>query len=134
VFRRRRTSRHRRNRRVRSVLLAVFFAGLVVGFAFVALQSSSLFRTSRSIGPDRRVVEANRNILLLTQQESLRQMGNRTPIVGLTANTDDGTRDEALRAGMVSVVTKPVTLHSLRKLLRVYQAALQPEVLGNAGS
>jgi len=77
VFRRRRTSRHRRNRRVRSLLLAVFFAGLVVGFAFVALQSSSLFRASRSAGPDRRVVEANRNILLLTQQESLRQIGKR---------------------------------------------------------
>jgi len=81
VVRRRRTRRHRRNRQFRRVLLVVFGAGLAIGLASVALQhlspSLSLFRTSRSVEPDRQAVEANRNILLLTQQESLRQMENR---------------------------------------------------------
>jgi hypothetical protein len=39
--------------------------------------SPSLFRASQSVGPDRQAVEASRNILLLTQQESLRQIENR---------------------------------------------------------
>lgn len=79
MIRRRRTSRHRRNRRIRRVLLAVFCAGLAIGCASVALQhlSPSLFRASQSVGPDRQAVEASRNILLLTQQESLRQIENR---------------------------------------------------------
>jgi hypothetical protein len=77
VIRRRRTRRHRRNRRVRSVLLAVFCVGLAIGFAFVAPQLLSRFRASRSIGPDRQAVEASRNIVLHTQQESLRQLENR---------------------------------------------------------
>jgi hypothetical protein len=77
MMRRRRTRRHRRNRRVRSVLLAVFCAGLVIGFAFVVPQLLSRFRGSRSVGPDRQAVEASRNIVLLTQQESLRQLENR---------------------------------------------------------
>jgi hypothetical protein len=77
VIRRRRTSRHRRNRRVRSVLLAVFCVGLAIGFVFVAPQLLSRFRASRSVGPDRQAVEASRNIVLLIQQESLRQLENR---------------------------------------------------------
>lgn len=79
MIRRRPTRRHRRNRRIRRVLLAVFGAGLAIGFASVALQhlSPSLFRASQSVGPDRQAVEASRNLLLLTQQESLRQMENR---------------------------------------------------------
>jgi hypothetical protein len=77
--RRRRTRRHRRNRHVRRVLLVVFCVGLAIGLASVALQylSPSLFRASKSVEPDRPSVEASRNLLLLTQQESLRQMENR---------------------------------------------------------
>jgi len=78
VIRRRRTSRHRRNRRIRRVLLFVFCAGLVIGFAFVAFQLPSFSRAPKSVAPDSQAVEANRHVLLLTQQESLRQMENRT--------------------------------------------------------
>jgi len=79
VIRRRRTSRHRRNRQIRRVLLLVFCAGLAIGFASVALQhlSPSLFRASRAVGPDRNAAEASRYMLLLAQQESLRQIENR---------------------------------------------------------
>ena len=79
MVRRRRTRRHRRNRQLRRVLLLVFCAGLAIGFASVAPQhlSPSLFRASRSVGPDREAGEASRNILLLTEQESLRQIENR---------------------------------------------------------
>jgi hypothetical protein len=78
VIRRRRTSRHRRNRQVRRVLMAVFCAGLAIGFGSVALHlSPSLFHASTSMGPDRAAAEVSRNILVRTQQESLRQMENR---------------------------------------------------------
>lgn len=79
VIRRHPTRRHRRNRMIRRSLLAVVLAGLTFGFAAVALQhlSPSLFRASKSVEPDRQAAEASRNILLLTQQESLRQIENR---------------------------------------------------------
>jgi hypothetical protein len=79
VLRRRPTRRHRRNRTIRSVLLVVFCAGLAFGFASIALQhlSPSLFRASRSVAPDNQANDAGRNILLFTQQESLRQIENR---------------------------------------------------------
>ena len=77
MIRRRRTSRHRRNRRIRRVLLLVFGAGIAIGFTVVALQLPSVFHSSRSVGPDPQAVEASRTLLLLTQQESLRQMEDR---------------------------------------------------------
>jgi hypothetical protein len=79
VIRRRRTSRHRRNRRIRRVLFAVFCLGLAIGFAGVALPhlSPSLFRASRSVAPDPQAVEASRNILEPTQQESIREIESR---------------------------------------------------------
>jgi hypothetical protein len=77
VIRRRRTRRHRRNRQIRRVLLIVFCVGLAIGFAFVAPQLLSRFHASRSAGPDRRAVEASRDLLLRTEQESLRQMEGR---------------------------------------------------------
>ena len=78
VRRRRRTRRHRRNRRLRHVLLLAVCALLTVGFASVALRhlSPSLFRAGRNPEANGRAAEA-RNILQLTQQESLRQMENR---------------------------------------------------------
>ena len=63
---------------VRRFLLITFSAGLAFGVASVALQhlSPSLFRASKSAEPSREAVEASRHILLLTQQESLRQIEN----------------------------------------------------------
>jgi PEP-CTERM motif len=59
--------------------MVVVCAGLALGFASIALQhlSPSLFRASRSAAPDRDEVAVGRNLLLLTQQESLRQIQNR---------------------------------------------------------
>jgi len=64
--------------------MLVVCAGFAFGITTVALQylSPSLFRSSflrspKSTEPDRQAVEASRSILLLTQQESLRQMENR---------------------------------------------------------
>jgi hypothetical protein len=56
--------------------LAVFIVGLAIGFAFVATQLSS-FHASKPAGPNPQIVEASRNMLLLTQQESFRQMERR---------------------------------------------------------
>lgn len=75
--RRRRTSRHRRNRRIRRVLLAVFCVGLVIGFAAVAMQRRLHSDESRAAELHRQAAQANQNILLLTEQESLRQMEGR---------------------------------------------------------
>lgn len=77
--RRRPTSRHRRNRATRRVLFCVLCAGLAIGLSSVALRhlSPSQFRTSGAAGPDRQAVEASREILLRTAQESLHQMESR---------------------------------------------------------
>jgi PEP-CTERM motif len=79
AVRRRPTRRHRRNRLLRRGLLLVACASLGGGFASVALQhlSPSLFRASKSGVQDRNSIDAGRNLLLLTQQESLRQIENR---------------------------------------------------------
>jgi len=79
VIRRRRTPRHRRNRKIRRVLVGVFCLGLAIGFASVALQrlSPSIFRASRLTGPDAQASEASQDMLALTQQESLRQIESR---------------------------------------------------------
>ena len=79
VLRRRPTRRHRRNRIIRRLLVVVVCAGLAFGFASGALRhlSPSLFRASHSVAPADQALDAGRNILLLTQQESLRQIENR---------------------------------------------------------
>jgi len=77
VIRRRRTSRHRRNRKVRRVLLVVFCVGLAIGFAFVAPQFLSRSHASSSLKVDRQSLEASRELLLRVQGESLRQMEKR---------------------------------------------------------
>jgi len=74
--RRRPTRRHRRNRQIRRVLLAVFSAGLAIGFALVAVEFRSL-QASKLGERDRDATQASQHILLLTQQESLRQIENR---------------------------------------------------------
>lgn len=79
VIRRRPSSRHRRNRFVRRVLLVVFGAGFALALASIALRqlSPSLFRAANSEEPSRESLETTRNLLLQAQQESLRQIENR---------------------------------------------------------
>jgi hypothetical protein len=79
VIRRRRTSRHRRNRKIRRVLLAVFCLGLAIGVAGVVLPylSPSLFRASQSIAPSTQAVESDHSVLQLSDQESLPAIENR---------------------------------------------------------
>jgi hypothetical protein len=77
IVRRRRSSRHRRNRKVRRILLIVFCAGLVIGFAFVAPQFLPRSHASSSLKVDRQSLEASRDLLLRVQEESLRQMEKR---------------------------------------------------------
>jgi hypothetical protein len=79
VIRRRPSRRHRRNRLLRRGLLLVVCASLAFGFASIALQhlGPSLFRASKAGGQDGHAIDAGHNLLLLTQQESLRQIENR---------------------------------------------------------
>lgn len=77
VVRRRPTRRHRRNRKIRRILLMVFCVGLAMGFAFVAPQFLSSFHTSRSAKPDFQAVETSRDNLLRAAQESLRPVEGR---------------------------------------------------------
>jgi hypothetical protein len=77
VIRRRRTSRHRRNRKIRRTLLGVFCVGLAIGVALVLPSVLSSLHHARSQEPSPETVEASRNILLLTEEESLRQMEQR---------------------------------------------------------
>jgi hypothetical protein len=82
-IRRRSSRRHRRNRLIRRVSLVVIFVGLALGFSFVALRhlSPSFFGASgfgvSGFATVSQSGEGDRNILFLTQQESLRQMQNR---------------------------------------------------------
>jgi len=78
VIRRRRTHRHRRNRLIRRVLLVTFCAGLSFALSSAALHylSPSLFR-AKSAQPSPKVVEASRNLLQLTEQETLRSVEDR---------------------------------------------------------
>lgn len=77
VLRRRRTHRHRRNRRLRRVLLLAVCGLLTAAFASVALRhfSPSLFRAARN--PEATKPAETRNVVQLTEQESLRQMEDR---------------------------------------------------------
>jgi hypothetical protein len=82
VVRRRPTSRHRRNQRIRIVLFLACGV-LALGFAAVVLWhfSPSLFQAwfhaSRQFEPERQSEEASRNLLVNTQQEALRDAESR---------------------------------------------------------
>jgi hypothetical protein len=77
LYRRRRTSRHRRNRQIRRVLLVVFVVAVAFG-SRVALHylRPTFSRASQSASRDQ-VFENSRDVLLQSQQEILRQMGDR---------------------------------------------------------
>lgn len=79
VIRRRPTRRHRRNRRIRQILLLTVVGALALGVTSVALKdlSPTLFRAARNDDVQRQADEASRNALLAVQQESLRQMSDR---------------------------------------------------------
>jgi hypothetical protein len=79
IARRRRTRRHRRNRLVRHILVCVSLGALALGLSSIALRylSPSLFRASNSTVPDRRAVEASRDLLLATQQQVLHTLDKR---------------------------------------------------------
>ena len=53
----------------------------------------------------------------IRRQEAVRSQGQRVPIVALTANAYNETRDECLRAGMDDFLAKPVVLADLRTVL-----------------
>ena len=79
VIRKRRSRRHRRNRRIRRALLIFLCAAFTFALSSVALQflSPSLFHTARNAEPDRKTVEASRNLFLASQKEMLREMDGR---------------------------------------------------------
>lgn len=59
--------------------------------------------------------------------KELRRLGSLTPIIGLTANADHETRTEAINAGMTDLLTKPLSLQSLRRVSRQYRDLGQPQ-------
>ena len=79
VIRKRRSRRHRRNRRIRRALLIFLCAAFTFALSSVALQflSPSLFHTARNAEPDRKTVEASRNLFLASQKEMLREAAAR---------------------------------------------------------
>jgi len=80
VVRRRRTSRHRRNRLIRRALLGATLLCLGVGVSSVVLRylAPSVFRASVSLDTDRQSAEASRERFVKVQQEALRSLENRT--------------------------------------------------------
>lgn len=55
--------------------------------------------------------------------EATRELTKRhypAPIVGLSANADDDTRQEAINAGMRELLTKPVSLAELKSAIERY--------------
>lgn len=57
----------------------------------------------------------------VTATAEFRRRGVRIPIVGLTANADDETRSEAMKAGMDELLTKPVSMATLANLTSRYR-------------
>jgi len=53
----------------------------------------------------------------LSATRQLRARGISTPIIALTANTDEASRAAAIEAGMDDIVTKPVELATLKMTL-----------------
>lgn len=63
----------------------------------------------------------------ITASSEIRSKGIKSPIVGLTANADEETRAAALRAGMNELLTKPISLKSLRSTTLKYRHRLSGE-------
>lgn len=53
----------------------------------------------------------------ITATYELRKRGDKTPILGLTANSDDECRTESVKAGMSELFTKPMSLQVLTLIL-----------------
>jgi len=62
----------------------------------------------------------------LIRQEEIRQSASRTPVIGLTAHTDEGQHQQCIRYGMDGVLTKPI---NPRKLLCELSGLLKREAL-----
>jgi hypothetical protein len=79
IVRRRRTRRHRRGLLIRRVLVGAALAGIALGLSGVALLRlrPAVFHVYKAVEPDREAVEASRNLLVQTQQETLRDMEDR---------------------------------------------------------
>lgn len=54
----------------------------------------------------------------ITATIELRRRGCVLPIVGLTANADDETRQEAIKVGMNELLTKPISIAALSRVMR----------------
>jgi CheY-like chemotaxis protein len=54
----------------------------------------------------------------LCASKSIRETNQTTPIVAVTANATTDDRDDCFAVGMNDFITKPVSIESLRKILR----------------
>ena len=50
----------------------------------------------------------------------IRKLGNKIPVVGLTANADDTTITQGLKVGMNELISKPIHIPTLSKVLAKY--------------
>lgn len=53
--------------------------------------------------------------------KELRRIGVEVPIIGLTANADKEARTAAIEAGMSELLTKPISMASLKNIMARYQ-------------
>lgn len=53
----------------------------------------------------------------LEATRQIRRGGSNVPVIALTANADEGTKSEAIEAGMEGILTKPINIEDLKLLL-----------------
>ena len=96
-----------------------------IGYQTVAFESGEAFLdASETVGTACLILDVRMpGMSGLDLQRRLALSGNRTPIVFVTAHMDDDTRRQALRAGAVAFLRKPV---SETDLLGAVGAALKP--------
>ncbi len=54
----------------------------------------------------------------VTTTRELRENGNKTPIIALTANADLDSKDEATNAGINEILVKPVRMNELKAIIQ----------------
>lgn len=59
----------------------------------------------------------------ITVAETIKKNENRIPIVALTANSDQQTRDACLNADFEGFIAKPLTLDNAREVIEKYRPA-----------